>query len=142
MASLIAFFSAIGSIPSLIGGLFGTINGVTKALSDAKLAQIKATTQEEQIHAQERVSALTLRRDVLIADAAHSTIDMWMRVGFSIGPIAVLIKIFVYDKALGQWTFGHTDQLGDALWQVIMVELGFYFLYTSATTIAKIAKGR
>lgn len=132
----------IFSIPELISGLFGTLNGITKALSDAKIEAIRATTQEEKIHAEERVSALTLQRDVLIADASHSTIDMWTRFGFSIGPIFVLAKVLIYDKALGQWTLGHTDPLGDMLWQVITIELGFYFVYTGATTVAKIIKGR
>lgn len=135
-------WAIITALPSLISGFFGSVNGITNALSNAKIAQINATTKEEKIRADERVEALTLRRDVLIADAAHSKIDMWTRLGFSIGPIIVLGKILIYDKALGQWTGGFTDPLGDMLWEVIMVELSFYFVYTGATTVAKIVKGR
>lgn len=137
MLSLLSF---LGTLPALLTGFFGSVNGVTRALSDAKLSQIRATTEEERIHATERVNSLTLQRDVLISDASHSKIDLWLRSGFSLGPIAVLLKIFVYDKALGQWTGGHTDPLGDALWQVIMVQIGFYFVYSGATTVAKIIK--
>ncbi len=34
-----------------------------------------------------------------------------------------------FDKALGQWTQGRTDALSPELWQVVMVVVGFYFLY-------------
>lgn len=137
-----SIFSAILAVPSLITGAFGTINSITKALSDEKLALISATTQKDQIASQERIATLTARRDVLIADAAHSNIDLWIRVAFSLGPVSVLLKIFLWDKALGQWTAGHTDSLDVNLWQVIMVEIGFYFLYTGTVTVAKIIKSR
>jgi hypothetical protein len=45
-------------------------------------------------------------------------------------PVVVLLwKLLIYDKALGQWTMGHTDALGDDLWKVVAAVIAFYFLY-------------
>lgn len=129
------FLSLLGGLPALISGLFGTVNGITAAISNAKIAQINATTQEEQIHASERVQTLSLQRDALIAESAHSP---WIgRIQFllALGPVSVLLKILTYDKALGQWTNGHTDALDPNLWNVVMVVLGFYFLSATTTSV-------
>lgn len=50
--------------------------------------------------------------------------------------VIVLAKIFVYDKALGQWTGGHTDALGPELWSVIKTVLVAYF---GGRTVEKVA---
>jgi hypothetical protein len=47
----------------------------------------------------------------------------------------------IWDKALGDWTGGHTDALDPNLWQVIMATVGFYFLYEGAVNTARILKG-
>jgi hypothetical protein len=125
-------------IPGMLSGLFGTLNGITKAISDEKLAQIKATTQEEQIAANERVATLQQRRDVLIADAAHGSIDIWIRSLIAIGPAIYLFKIFVIDKCFGFIFHTRTDPLDANLWNVVMVVLGFYFLSETSTRITRI----
>lgn len=121
----------------LIPGAFTTLNGITSAISNAKIAAINATTEQERISAQERVSTLQAQRDVLIADTAHSNIDLWVRTGVAIGPSVYLAKIFIYDKVLG---LGSTDPLDPNLWQVVMVVLGFYFLYSGAIGVSRILK--
>ena len=50
--------------------------------------------------------------------------------------ILLLAKILIYDKALGQWTHGHTDQLDVNLWKVVMVIIGAYMGGRSAEKIA------
>lgn len=112
----------IGLIPSV----FTAINGITAEISNAKIAAINAMTEQERISAQERVSTLQAQRDVLIADASHSNIDMWMRTAIAFGPMLVLNKIFVYDKVMGLGTTEIGN--GDYIWNVIMVVLGFYFV--------------
>jgi hypothetical protein len=112
----------LGLIPS---GL-KTLDGITAAISNEKIAAITATTDKERINAQERVETLQAQRDVLISDSQHSNLDVWMRTLIASGPTFILCKIFFYDKALG-WG---TTEIGtnDNLWTVIMVVLGFYFL--------------
>lgn len=142
----------ITGLPGLISGFFGTINGITKALSDAKIEQIRATTQEEKIHADERVRTLEGRRDLMIAESTTSKLNIYVRSAIALGPASVLLKIFLWDKVVGSFagcagrqlpgtcqTF-LTDSLDPNLWQVVMVVLGFYFLYEGATSLTRIIK--
>jgi hypothetical protein len=131
-------FAMIMGIPGLISGLFGTINGVTNAIANEKIAALTATTQQEQIASNERISALQQRRDVLIADAAHGSLDIWIRSIIAIGPASYLLKIFLIDKTFGFIFHTRTDPLDDNLWNVVMVVLGFYFLSETSTRITRI----
>ena len=125
-----------------VSGIGDTINSITAAIRDAKVAAINAKTAEERIAAEERVKTLEARRDVMIAEAGVSKANVYVRTFIAL-PIGILIwKVLVYDKAFGQWTQGRTDALSPELWQVIMVVLGFYFLYEAATGVTKIIKGR
>jgi len=134
--------SLIGGLPALIAGLFGTINGITNAISNEKIALITATTQQEQIAANERINALQQRRDVLIADAAHGSLDIWIRSMIAIGPAMYLFKIFAIDKVFGFIFHTRTDTLDPNLWNVVMVVLGFYFLSETSTRITRIVASK
>lgn len=50
--------------------------------------------------------------------------------------IILLFKILVYDKALGQWTSGHTDPLDSNLWGVVMAVV---ISYMGGRTAEKVA---
>lgn len=115
----------------LIPGVFTTINGITSAISNEKIAALNATSVQDQIAATERVNTLQAQRDVLIADSSHSSIDMWMRTAIAFGPMVILNKIFIYDKVLGLGStpIGNSDYI----WNVIMVVVGFYFLHSVAS---------
>jgi hypothetical protein len=123
----------LGLIPSA----FTTISSITNAISNAKIAAIQATTEEAQIAANEQVATLQARRDVLIADASQSHMDIWIRSLIAVGPSVYLAKIFIYDKVLA---LGNTDPLDPNLWNVVMVVLGFYFLATASISISRIIK--
>jgi hypothetical protein len=119
-------------------GLGEAITTISAAIADARIAAINAKTQEERIAAEERVKILQLRRDVLIGEASVSKANIFMRTLIA-APVAILFwKIFVFDKALGQWTGGSTEQLSPELWQVITVVTGFYFLYEGAVGVARL----
>jgi divalent metal cation (Fe/Co/Zn/Cd) transporter len=134
--------SALLAIPGLLSGLFGTINGITNAISNEKIAQLTTMTQQEQIASNERISALQQRRDVLIADAAHGSLDIWIRSGIAIGPAMYLFKIFAIDKVFGFLFHTSTDPLDPNLWNVVMVVLGFYFLSETSTRITRIVASK
>lgn len=146
MGGLIAFLTGL---PGMLSGMFGTINHVTDALTNAKIAQMNATTDQEKIAATERVNTLTLRRDVMIAEAATTKLNVYMRFALAGCVLIILAKIFVWDKSVGPF-FGCvgkyadaakiaacqmfvTDPLDDNLWHVVMVVVGFYFLSEAAT---------
>lgn len=124
----------------LIPGALSTINGITGAISNEKIALINAKTAQEQIEIGERIAALQSRRDLMIAESAHSNINAYIRAGIAIGPMTFLLKVFLWDKVLGALTAGRTDALDANLWNVIMAVVGFYFLYEGATTVARIVK--
>lgn len=125
---------------ALLPSVFTTISSITAAISNAKIAQINASSAEEQAAIQATIDQLQSQRDVLIADASQSKIDLYMRSLIAIGPAVYLTKIFIWDKVLQQWTLANTDPLDPNLWNVVMVVLGFYFLATASISISKILK--
>lgn len=145
-------FSAIMAIPGLISGLFGTLNGITNAIRDEKVALINATTEQERIQATERLSTLQARRDVMIAEAGSgSRLNLIIRSVLAIGPASVILKLFLWDKVIGslvgcsnapQGTCGifTTDKLDANMWTVITVVLGFYFVSEVTIGVTRIVK--
>lgn len=127
-------------ILGLIPGLFTTIGGITNAITNEKINLAQAQNQSDQIAAQEKIASLQAKRDVLIAESGHSNINAFIR-GCIGGSVAfLLLKIFVWDKALGDYTSGHTDPLDPNLWNVIMATIGFYFVYEGVTNATRIWK--
>lgn len=124
----------------LIPGLFTTIGGITSAISNEKIAALSATTDQQRIQSQETIASLQAKRDVLVAESGSSKINAIVRACIGGSVAFVLCKIFVWDKALGDYTGGHTDALDPNLWQVVMATIGFYFLYEGAVNTARIIK--
>lgn len=145
-------FSLILGLPGMIGGLFGTINGITKALSDAKIEAIRATTEQERIIANERVATLQARVNVMIAEAGSgSRLNLIMRTVIATGPASLILKVFLWDKVIGSFvgcsqaargTCGIfvTDPLDANLWTVITIVLGFYFVSEVTVGVTRIVK--
>ena len=108
--------------------LVNPLAGLAKSIAQYKIAQANAQTDQERIHAQEMVSTLQARRDVMVAEAGsgYGWINAVMRGLLALGPMIYLNKIYIYDKVLG---LGTTDRLDDHLWNVVMAVVGFYFLY-------------
>jgi len=121
----------------LLPGLFDTIGTVTKALANEKIALIKAQTDQEKAEIQERINTLQAKRDTMLAESQHSSLDMWVRAGIAVGPAAYITKIFLIDKVL---KLGSTDPVTPDQWQIVMAVVGFYFLYSGAVSVARIFK--
>jgi predicted PolB exonuclease-like 3'-5' exonuclease len=129
---------------SLLSGLLGllptisnTINSITNAISNEKIAQINATDDEDKARIEERIKTLEAKRDVLVAETGHSNIDLWIRVLLSAGPATYLTKIFIWDEVLG---LGSTPDVSNNLWQVVTAVIGFYFLYSGAMGVTRVLK--
>lgn len=124
----------------LIPGLFNTVNGITNAISNERLKLIDAKTDQQKIASQERINSLQAKRDVMIAESGASKLNAFVRACLA-APVAIVLgKIYVFDKAFGQWTGGHTDALDPNLWNVITATIAFYFLYEGAVNVTRIAK--
>lgn len=135
----------------LILGALNPIEKITTAIVKARADSINATTEQEKIAAQERVSTLQARRDVLIAEAGVSKANLIVRAIFAVPIIVVIWKLLVWDKVIGslvgcsaapRGTCGifTTDPFDDNQWKIIMIVIGFYFLYEGAIGVTRIAK--
>lgn len=114
------------------------INHITDKLADAYLARQKAMTDDKRIEADKTIAQLQAQRDTMIAEAqAGDKTNSRMRAAIAAPVAIVLWKVLVWDKALGQWTGGHTDALDPNLWKVCMIVIGFYFLYSAVKEITK-----
>lgn len=112
---------------SFLVGLINPLSAIAGKIADYKIVEAKAETDQERIHAQERIKALEAKRDVLVAEA-NMPGNIIMRAWLAFPPSVVVAKILIWDKALGQWTHGHTDALDPNLWWLVMAVYGFYFV--------------
>jgi len=127
MGAILAFLTKIG------------IGSIVRQVAQARIDLAKAETDRDKIAAEERVKALEARRDVLVAESG-SRINSIMRALIATPVAIVLWKIFVFDKALGQWTGWTTDAMSPELWHVVMIVIGFYFLSETASTVSRIVR--
>lgn len=138
-------------LPGMISGMFSTIDNITKAISNEKINARNATTEEERIASDERVKALEAKRDTMIAEAGITRANIIVRSAAAIPVVFVLWKLLVWDKVLGslagcarapRGTCGAfvTDPLSADEWKVVMIVLGFYFLYEGAIGVSRIFK--
>jgi hypothetical protein len=108
--------------------LIGLINPLTKIvgqIAQAKVDLAKAQTDQERIHAQERVDTLQARRDVMVAEGG-TRINAIVRAGYALPFMIYNMKLVLWDKVLA---LGSTDPLSPELFQIEMACIGFYFLY-------------
>jgi hypothetical protein len=131
----------------LIPGLLSTINGITNAIANERIAQLNAKTDQDRIESEERQKALEARRDVLVQEAtnpASAKMNSLTRFLLALGPIAILLKLMVWDKVIGSFygcanlpssvigcTTFNTDKLDTNQWAVVAAVTGFYFLYAT-----------
>lgn len=114
--------------------IFTSIDNLTKAISDEKIAQITATTDVEKANIQAKIDQLQSQRDVLIADSTSKTgwIDQAIRVLLTLPIIVYLNKLITWDKVIGSWPTFETDKLGSSEMYLLYAVLGFFFLYSTA----------
>lgn len=112
-------------------------SGIVTEIAAAYRARENAKTDSERIAADERIARLESIRDIQKSEAG-SRINAIMRAAIA-APVAVLLwKVFVWDKAFGQWTNGRTDALSPELWNVVTAVIGFYFVFE----FGRILKGK
>lgn len=147
-------WALLTAIPNLISGLFGTVNNITNAITNEKIAALNATTDQERIGSQERISALEDRRAVMIAEAPLSRMNIIVRtfLGFPAG--VVIWKLLVWDKVIGSFVgcsgrtlpgtcqSFNTDQFDDNQWKIIFIVVSFYFLYEGAMGVTRVITKR
>lgn len=137
----------------LIPGLFGTVNGITNAISNERLKLIDAKTDQQKIASQERINSLQAKRDVMIAESGSSKLNAVMRATIGASAAVIVGKLLVWDKVIGSFAgcagaagqadscySYRTDILDPNQWGIITAVVGFYFLYEGAVNVTRIAK--
>ena len=119
----------VGAAAGFVGDLIAPVNGIIKSLADAKVQLKNAENDEQRIYQQERINALNAKLNLQLGEAKFTRMNAMVRTSIGAGVSFLINKILVYDKALGEWTHGRTDPLDPNLWQVVMIVLGFYFVY-------------
>jgi hypothetical protein len=110
---------------SILIGLIDPVSRIFSKIADAKVALANASTDQEKIKAEERIKALEANKDVLVAEAAGSRVNQYVRVALSIPAIFILWKLEIWDRAL-DW--GSTPKLSVEEWTYIWMVCGFYLL--------------
>lgn len=125
----------------LIPGVLSTVNGITNAISNQKIAALKAKTDEERIAAEERLKVLVARRDTLMDAQSRSKFPIIVQSLLGLIAVIILAKMGVWDKVVGSFlgcageagkfpgceTF-RTDPLGTELATLVGGSLAFYLL--------------
>ena len=129
-------FGVLGVIPAVLN----TVDGIEKEISNEKLAQISATTDQARIASQERIDALQARANILIAEAATPAgqLNAKMRALAAAGPISLILKLSLWDKVIGSFagcsgktapgTCGIfiTDPIDPHIWYGVVAVFCFY----------------
>lgn len=124
------------TILGFITGLAGPISMIAGKILDTKTALAKAQSDDERNRLNAAIEEMHSQQAVLVAEAG-SRLNAIIR-GLMAVPVMILLwKLLVYDKALGQWTGGHTDALGPDLWKIVAAVIAFYFLYDIAARFRK-----
>ena len=146
--------SAILSLLGLLPKAFNTVDNITNAISNERIRQIDAKTEQDKIRAQERINSLQAKRDVLVAESAGSRFNSFVRGGIGTSVGILIAKFLVWDKVIGSFwgcagkgagdrlecmTF-RTDILDSNQWAIVTAVIGFYFLYEGAVNVTRIAK--
>lgn len=115
-----------------IGKAFDTIGSITNKISDTKVALARVTSETERARLEAELGELQAKRDGLIASqkGPFGWITNVVQGLLGLAIVVLVWKLAVYDKALGQWTHGHTEALGKDLWDLIKIAFGFYFVTT------------
>ena len=117
--------------------LLNPLGNIIGAIPDANVQLANAKSEEERIHANERIVVLQSKANLMAAEAPFTRLNVFVRTALAAAPTLVITKLLVWDKALGQWTGGHTDALDPNLWKIIFMCYGFYFLADVSRVIWK-----
>lgn len=118
---------ALGLVPSLIS----QVTSIASAISNLEIAKLNATTDVEKATIQLQINQMQARQAVLIADAQHSNLDEYIRIGFALPPMIYFGKIYLWDKVWASWPQFETPPLETNDVYVLYAVLGFFLLSTA-----------
>ena len=120
-----------GMILSWLTG--GGIAAIGKQLNEAYQAKLTATTNEQKLEAEIKISQLQARQEAIV----NSRGNFWywgMIAGFALPFIIYNAKLVIWDKVLA---LGVTDPLSAQLWEVESKIIGFLVLSVTAAHVLR-----
>ena len=123
--------------------VFGTIDNITNAIANERLALINAKTAKEKQESLERLGRLEAQKDVLVAEAqpgASKLNTIFRFVGFGLPASIIIWNYIVWDKVMGKLAgctydklpeychYFKTDGLSPEMWYAVMAAIGFYLV--------------
>ena len=127
---------SIAGIFSLLTGLAGPLSTILGKIEDTRIALAKASNAEEKAKLSAELTELQARQAAVTSQIGWRLIAI-MRALLALPVVILLWKLFVFDKALGQWTHGHTDAISTDMWNVVLAVIAFYFLYDISALFRK-----
>lgn len=131
MANPIAFIMGIVKpVLGLVGaatGLSDPIKGITDTIERVALAKENTKSEPARMAHESHMKALEARLAV-IQVTSNSLPWRLARFLLTLPVIILMAKLLAYDRALGQWTGGHTDSLSWQEWSYIGTIVGGYFV--------------
>lgn len=133
-----AILDFLGILPKA----FSTIDNITNAIANEKIAAIGATTQQVQIASTERVASLEAQRDAFIAETNRSKVPIYVQACLASAVVVTIWKLLVWDKVIGSIVgcSGRTepgtcisfttDGIDLNLWWVMIAVVGFFTLHS------------
>lgn len=126
-------------------GLAGPVASLATSINDLKAQRERAATDIERRKIDADIQELEARKAVLVAEAANraaGAINAVIRAGLAIGPVAYVLKYYLWDKVIGAFagcaslkkmtpgceTFV-TDGLNPEMAAVLTAVIAFYLLY-------------
>lgn len=104
--------------------LVNPIGAIVRQISADRVKLVDAKTEQERIHAEERIELNRARRDVLLAEQSHWA-TRWVRPAWAFPFVAITWKILLYDNALG---LGVTDPLSKEMYDLMKIIAASYFI--------------
>lgn len=128
----------------VIGAILGpVINGLLTSQKQKLDAQGTHEAHVEAVAAQALLNdrrAAELDAQMVTAEQGHFLTRL-PRPAMGMAITFLVWKLFVYDKALGQWTGGHTDPLSTEMWDLAKVIVYSYFGTRSIEKVADTVTG-
>jgi len=137
MGSILGGFLTGGPVGAILGfakSLLSPLEHIFNKIETTKVQLAQADNEDERIRLTAKLGALQTKAQMLATESRYTRMNVYIRSAAASGPIFLVTKIMVWDKALGQWTHGHTDALSSHQWYIIYMVYGLYFLHEIAGT--------
>lgn len=120
----------------LLGFLGGPLKSISNDIKEAYQSKLNAANDAERVAADERISKLESRRDVILAGQSSPT-ERWIRFGYALPFVLYNAKLVIWDKV---FALGVTDPLGPELAQISSIVLAGFFLDAIVGKVTRVIK--